>query len=721
MNKPGFTGLLIISFLILSSRFIYAQAGSGEDRTPVKIETRIDQVAALVEESPDQAIPLATELLKQLNKNEDKPNRAKVLKMLGGSHYNLGNDRQALEYYEQALILYRELENKTGIGTVLNNIGLIREIQGDYSGALRRYIEASSLFTETRKDKYLALSLTNIGNVYYTLGRFDRALEYLTQALRINEKAGDSTGLSKSYNNIGNVYLSLKDYQIALDFYNKALAINKKRNNLYSLSTSYNNIGLVYQGLNKINEAIEYNRLALELSRKINDQSGVIHSLINSGNIYFDENNIDQALIYYQEALRISNSNRQGFTHATILQNLARLRTKQNLPDEAIALYKEALDFAEKSGSLILLEDIYNGLAEAWQKKGDYKRAYDFMTLYKAIADSAYNSESNERLNRLRVSFESEQTERDNQLLRQQNIYSQLALKRQQTIRNLLIIISVIVVVSAIFLFSLYQSKKRKNILLAERNEQIIKQKEELNLLYKEQYKLNETKNKFFSIVAHDLKSPFQSILGFSELLYSEYEHLDEAQRRDAANNILKVSADTFRLIENLLEWGRSQTGGVYAVFKIFNIREIVVKTLPVFEPQIQIKKIRLTYDLPPLLNAWADPDMIMAVIRNLLSNAIKFTPVGGEIHLSATMTHDAVKLSVKDSGSGIPPDVMERLFTLDPKVQRAGTMGERGTGLGLTLCREFMELNHGIIKVESGEGKGSTFTIIMQPKHHAG
>jgi signal transduction histidine kinase len=720
MNKPGFTGLQIIFFLILANLFIYAQADPGEDRTPAKIETRIEQVAALADESPDQAIPLATELLKQLNKSEDKPNRAKVLKTLGGSHYNLGNDRQALEYYEQALIIYRELENKTGIGSVLNNIGLIREIQGDYSGALKRYIEASSLFTETRKDKYLALSLTNIGNVYYTLGRFDKALEYLTQALRINEKTGDSTGLSKSYNNIGNVYLSLKDYQIALDFYNKALAINKKRNNLHSLSTSYNNIGLVYQGLNKINQAIEYNRLALELSRKINDQSGVIHSLINSGNIYFDENNIDQALIYYQEALRISNSNRQGFTHATILQNLARLRTKQNLPDEAIILYKEALDFAEKSGSLILLEDIYNGLAEAWQKKGDYKRAYDFMTLYKVIADSVYNTESNDRLNRLRVSFESEQTERDNQLLRQQNIYSQLALKRQQTIRNLLIIISIIVVVSAIFLFSLYQSKKHKNTLLAERNEQIIKQKEELNLLYKEQYKLNETKNKFFSIVAHDLKSPFQSILGFSELLCSEYEHLDEDQRRDAANNILKVSGDTFRLIENLLEWGRSQTGGVYAVFKVFNIRELVVKTLPVFEPQIQTKKIRLTYDLPPLLNAWADPDMIMAVIRNLLSNAIKFTPAGGEIHLSATMSHDSVKLSVRDSGSGIPPDVMERLFTLDPKVQRAGTMGERGTGLGLTLCREFMELNHGIIKVESEAGKGSTFTIIMQPKHHA-
>lgn len=107
---------------------------------------------------------------------------------------------------------------------------------------------------------------------------------------------------------------------------------------------------------------------------------------------------------------------------------------------------------------------------------------------------------------------------------------------------------------------------------------------------------------------------------------------------------------------------------------------------------------------------------MIMAVFRNIVSNAIKFTPVGGSIHIKLSQTTDMVILSVTDTGTGMEPEILERLFTFDPKVQRAGTMGERGTGLGLALCLEFMELNHGKIKVESTPGKGSTFMIMMQP-----
>jgi len=674
------------------------------------------KVSDMIEQSPEKALALGIDVLKLADEAGNKAEKAYALKNLGNIHYFMTNYRQSLEYFEQALFIYKQIEDKDGIASTLNNSGLILEIQGDYSGALKRYIEASTIFSKIENEKKLALSYTNIGNVYYSLGRFDKSLNYLSQALRIHEKTNDSTGLSKSFNNIGNVYLSLKDYKIALDYYHKAEFINKRQNNLLSLSTSYTNLGSALQGLGNIDEALEYNRLSIEISRRINDNAGIISSLLNIGNIYQDEGNLSQSLINYKEALRLLNNNHDSYLQASVLSKMASLKIKQKDIDEAISLLNEALTFADKTKSDVLLEEIYGHLANAWNEKGDYKRAYLFLRKHKTYTDSIYNLESNERLNRLRVSFESEQTERDNQLLRQQNIFSQLALKRQQIIRNLLIAISVIIIVFSTFLLSMYQSKKRKNELLAESNQQIILQKEELNLLYKEQYKQNETKNKFFSIVAHDLKSPFQSILGFSELLSSEYEYLTETQRKEAATNILSVSNDTFRLIENLLEWGRTQTGAVRAVFRSFNVRDLVLETLPVFQSPLKKKNIQLTYDLPPLLQAWADPDMIMAVLRNLISNAIKFTPVNGNIHLSATQADDMVRLAVKDTGTGMSSEILERLFTFDPKVQRAGTMGERGTGLGLALCLEFMELNHGIIKVESELEKGSTFTMMMQP-----
>lgn len=700
--------LLLVAFILMMDGLC---ASKTEDSD---IDMRLKQAELIVSGSPNEALMEVSAILKQL-KPENKAQRAVATKILGKANYFLNNYRQALEYYQQSYNLFMELGDNSGAGGMLNNIGLIRQSQGDFSTALKKFQAGADLLSKSDNQPHLALAYTNIGNIFYTLGRYDKALENLTKSLHIVEALNDSSGLARAYNNIGNVYLGLKDYHTAELFYTRALVINKKGGRDNSLATTYNNLGLVYSGIGEKEKALEYNKLALEISRRINNHLGIIHSLVNSGNINLGDGHADQARIFFKEALRVVLVNKDAYAYATVLLGLGELELETNSPDASIANFNEALQWIDKIGSLTLLTQAYDGLARAWELKGDNTRALEFMKKYKVIADSTYTSESADKLSRLRVSFESDQTERDNQLLRQQNIYSQLALKRQQTIRNLLIIISIIIVVFSAFLFWLYQSKKIKNILLAERNDQIIQQKEELTLLYKEQYKLNETKNKFFSIVAHDLKSPFQSILGFSELLSSEYEHLTESQRIDAANNILKVSIDTFRLIENLLEWGRSQTGTVKAAKTVFNVKEMVMNTLPVFEPMMRTKDIQFTYELPALLHAWADIDMIKTVLRNLLSNAVKFTPPGGNIHLSAVLSNDHVRLAVRNSGEGISPEVEKRLFSLDAKVQRAGTRGERGTGLGLALCREFMDLNDGAIHASTVMGESSTFTIIMQ------
>lgn len=714
------TGLLFL-FLFCIFQSSLGNAPDDDKVLSKEMKQKINELSQKSFEFPDSAILEAEAMLKKYKDTDQRLIQARLLKILGSSHQQLSNSRQALEYYEQALSIYRELDMKGEAGGVLNNIGIIREEQGDFGGALKRYMESEALFIEVSNDAYLSLSYTNIGNIYYTLGRFDKALHYLALSLRLNENLNDSVGISRAYNNIGNVYLSLKDYNQALNFYNKALQINKDLNRLGGLSTSYSNLGLVYEWMGDYKKALEFNRLSNELSRRNNDKEGIIHSLMNTGNIHLIRKEYDQAMIALMEAKRVSNNHPNGFLKASVSSRMGQLLLAQGEFDESIASFREALNFADRINSFSMLIDIYKGMSEAWQGKGDYKRAYEVLALHTAISDSIYNQENNERLNMLRVSFESENTERDNQLLKQQNIYSQLALNRQQTIRNLLIAISAIVIIFSFFLYNLYQSKNKKNLQLAESNMQILRQKDELNQLYKEQFKLNETKNKFFSIVAHDLKSPFQTILGFSELLSSEYEHLTEEQRKDSAANILKVSNETFRLIENLLEWGRTQTGATHATFKLFNVRELVLRTLPVFEPQVARKKLKVSYELPPLLQAWADPDMIMAVLRNIISNAIKFSPLEASIKISARINKNMVYLSVADSGEGIPDDIKDRLFTLDPKVQRAGTQGERGTGLGLTLCKEFMELNHGNIEVQSTVGEGSVFTIVIHSLNSRG
>ena len=712
MRSSTIVGFLL-AFLLGWSSPLLADDKFDDIGISKKMKLELEMLTQQTSSNPDSAIINGKALLKELPVDQ-KYARARLLRILGNANLFLNNDRQALEYFEQSITIYRELNLKSGIGAALHNVGVLRERQNDYSEAVQNYIESALFFGEDNNSEYLGTVYIRLGNIYNLLGRYDKSLEYHSLALNIHEKANDSTRMTHSYNNLGNVYLGLKDYKAALIYYNKAVVMCRSMEYDFLLPTLYNNMGLAHEGLDEYAKALDYYRLAIELARKIENMEVRVSSLMHTGNVYISLNENDRAMVALMEAQRMVNGMPDKFLKATVAVSLGHLYVKEERFDEAIASFKDALSLTKGINSFPLLLEIYYGISEAFLGKGDYKRASEYLMLHSAMADSTYNTKSNERLNLLRVGFESQTIERENQLLKQQNIFSQLALDRQRTIRNLLIIISVIVVLSAFFLYSLYQSKNEKNILLAERNMQVVKQKDELNQLYKEQYKLNETKNKFFSIVAHDLKSPFQTILGFSELLSFEYENLTEQQRIDASKNILKVSNETFRLIENLLEWGRTQTGMANASFKMFNVRELVLKTLPVFDTQLEKKNLKIITDLPPLLQAWADMDMIMAVIRNLVSNAIKFSPPGSEIRINSRLSQNRIYISVVDSGEGIPQEIKDRLFTFDPKVQRAGTLGERGTGLGLTLCKEFMELNDGSIEFESEPGEGSTFSMVM-------
>lgn len=673
----------------------------------------------LMKNEPDEAImKLKVILDNTTSTDENKDMRAKALKTMGNIHYFKQNLRQANEYYEQALTLFRELNDTDGIAAILNNTGLIYERQGDFSKALNRYQEASVLMSKSEESKNsLSIVLSNIGNIYYTLGRFDLALNFLSQALKNSESLNDTSEMAPIYNNIGNIYLSLKEYKTAIDYYRKAEKIHVMFDHKRELSIVYNNIGESYLNLNDINNALKYNKLSLEIANNTKDNEGVISSYVNIGRIYTKIDEYDQALSNYKEALRLSNLHQSDkMLQSTIFKGIGEVKILQNDFDEAVIQYKEALALVEKTGSEVLKQEIYAGLSKAWEAKGNYQKSLEYLKLHQLLLDSIYDQENVDRLNMIRVSFELEQTERDNQLLRQQNIYSQLALNRQRTIHYLFVVITAIILISLIFLFLMYHSKKKKNELLAERNQQILKQKEELDKLYLEQFKLNEIKTKFFSIVAHDLKSPFQSLLGFTELLSMEYDQFTDEQRLDAINNMYKVTSDTYKLIENLLEWGRIQTGNANVSMKYINLEELVNSIMPIFELPLKNKNLTITLDIPSNLIAHADPNMMSAILRNLISNAVKFSNPGSIVQIKGIATADSTKLSITDNGIGISAEVIEKLFTFDPKIRRVGTKGETGTGMGLGLCMEFMQLNYGMIKVHSTPGKGSTFTMIMQP-----
>ena len=230
----------------------------------------------------------------------------------------------------------------------------------------------------------------------------------------------------------------------------------------------------------------------------------------------------------------------------------------------------------------------------------------------------------------------------------------------------------------------------------------------------KELKKSNKQKDMFFSIIAHDLRSPFTSLLGFTQFMIQEADSLTKEEFREFSASIDKTARNIYNLLENLLQWARMQTGKMeYSAVKI-NLQELISDIIDLYQPNAFKKKISLRHTCNTERMVIADTNMLNTVFRNLVANAIKFTRENGVIEIKTEQKEKFVEITVKDDGVGIPKENIEKLFSIDERVSTIGTNKERGTGLGLVLCKEFVEKNGGTIKVESKEGKGSSFIFTV-------
>ena len=237
------------------------------------------------------------------------------------------------------------------------------------------------------------------------------------------------------------------------------------------------------------------------------------------------------------------------------------------------------------------------------------------------------------------------------------------------------------------------------------------KVREEKEKLLKE---ANATKDKFFSIIAHDLKTPFNSLLGFSEILVEEINGNNFENIKKYTQHIYDILIQSYALLNNLLDWSLSQTGGMKFKPEKINFNEISNELIDYLKNIAQNKKLVINSNINDNLELIADKNMLTTIIRNLVSNAIKYSSQGGEITISASTDNKETRISVKDTGIGINAEDLEKLFKIEESISTKGTENEKGTGLGLILCKEFLEKHNGKIWAESKFGKGTTFTFTI-------
>ena len=293
--------------------------------------------------------------------------------------------------------------------------------------------------------------------------------------------------------------------------------------------------------------------------------------------------------------------------------------------------------------------------------------------------------------------------------------YDEVTASVDRVLRVILLLLGVVVVALIVSSVTIY-----RNNLLKHKAKEELRRLSEKKILEEEKLRseifkqLNATKDKFFSIIAHDLKNPFITLLGFTDLLLTDYSELSDEEKKYYIEEMKKSAEISHNLLQNLLQWSRAQTGRIEFNPQKLELLQIVDKNILLLKAAAEKKQIKLLHEIPPEIYVNADEEMLNTVLRNLLTNAIKFSNKGGTTSVNAIAKDNFVEVSVVDSGIGMDQNTIENLFRLDVAHSTIGTDNETGTGLGLILCKEFVEKHGGKIWVESEVGKGSSFRFTL-------
>jgi len=668
--------------------------------------------------------------------------------------------------------LLNQTDNKEKLVGIYNKLS-VEMLKVSSDSALFYAEKALQLSKILNYQKGVANSYLSMGRVSIVEGNFDKSVKYLMNSLKIFENENDSIGISKSYLKLGYTYYNINEFEKAQK-YNMLSLKFLKSNDYANLQNTYNNIGLIYSSMDMPDSALYYYQRSITSSNNKNGRKNVLYELGNIANLYLNQGNYKKALKTYFEVKSMSEEHSDKNALSISYCNLSEvyflmaekekaINKRRNYNKLSVSFADSALITAKEVNSLILINYAYEQLFQSYKGLNDYKNAFLYLDSFVNVKDSLFDMSKITELEKLENKYQTEKQQLEIESYEKTKNLNEAIIKKQDQIILFGIIAIVIILVLFIFLILSYRKKLKINKILNKKNKAILNQRSEiaaqrdkmselafelkkankkknkvnkrlnelnesitiqrkeiasqrdkLSVLAFELKKSNKTKNKFISVLAHDLKNPFQSILGFSELikeqtlkgkydnvnLYSEY--------------IYNTAVNTYTLLENLLDWAKAQAGMMKYKPKNILLDDIIRESIYIIKNSADAKNINLEVFCEKSTEVFADKSMIATIIRNLVTNAIKFTERNGSVIISSEKNNKDVIITVKDSGIGIKEEKISKLFKADLNFSTTGTENEKGSGLGLSVCKDFITKNNGTIKVKSKPGEGSSFIITI-------
>ncbi len=668
--------------------------------------------------------------------------------------------------------LQKEIDKAKRDGRLNEKLGLLVSLQVQeasyfsYTEGLQLAISGLELASTLDDGKNIAGMYHLIGKSYTNLGQYDKSITCYYKAVDYYLKEKLFPEAIFTYSDIGNLYYSRNMYNIARVIYQKGIDLGLKHvsedNNIkMAIAVCYNNIGLVFSKSNKYDSALKQFYVALKYRKEINRYYLVPHSLLYIAKAYLHLGDTSKAEQFCIESSAMSEKMLNDFESGKIKYNepkptselldfwlsanlqLMDLYDSQNLTDkselilqtikqkipasnieQAIDIQFSLLDIAKRRKnyqkqlevSLKILElsniihsldnrlTALNEISLAYQLLGDFKSAYEYHEMYHSSKDSLENS--NYEL--IHHNFQHTAA-----IQNAESVIKEIENKRNEELQYRIITMAVAMVmiigliIIAVYLYQKYKLNNKYN--------------KELLELSKSLSESNKTKDMFFSVVAHDLKSPLGAFKNTAEIVSDQFDYISEEEKKEFLQMIKKSAANIYSLLENLLVWSRTQRGIIKINLSDFDMRFLVDNAISLAALATEDKSIKIINKIDHPAMAFGDINLVNTILRNLISNAVKFSYPDSTIEIDTYIGEKGGKkhlaLSVKDYGIGLNQKQKEELFVIGTNKVRPGTNNELGTGLGLIICKEFIGLMGGEIFVESEENKGSTFTFTLPVK----
>jgi len=387
--------------------------------------------------------------------------------------------------------------------------------------------------------------------------------------------------------------------------------------------------------------------------------------------------------------------------------------------DSARQYLNQGLEIALQINANLHVRNAYKNLYEIDSTLSNWKSALTYYKLSRDYADSTDNESVRKKIAELEIIHETAEKQKENEVLKIRNTLNENIINDQRMILTFTLVSLTIIIIILILLMIEHRQLNDANEQLLKKGEVIRKKQEEIELknlnLEKQKQELeelNQTKDKFFSIIAHDLRSPFNALLGFLDMLENEFDAMNDEEKLAIIKRLHLGSENTYNLLINLLDWSRTQRGLIKNNPEYFDLHQITSMAIDVLAQRAAKKVHKIENLIEPGQMIYADPSLVEQILTNMINNSIKFTPRQGLISVLASKNPQNITINVKDTGIGIPEEKINEIFSLSSGFYRKGTENEIGTGLGLNLCKEYINLIGGNITIESIVNEGTTFSI---------